>query len=180
MKLKSKRAFSILIVLLLFVAVITILHATRTHNLSPYENRYYSFSYPKDISIEERLSPGFIEIDFFLDEEIGGVCYYPTSNWDDFYALGSSSTNMRNTDTEVFLQEQGILQADEFFDSYVFDIGVDNRSASLWEQRSDIEREHFLFFTEAGPCYDLWFYCDKLNNPEKTIIIESFQLEVST
>ena len=56
----------------------------------------------------------------------------------------------------------------------MLDIGTTDRSATLWESRADIEREHFLVFTESGYCYDLWFYCDKLDDSDKELIIESF------
>jgi len=176
---KSKRIHVIIVAILILVTTITILHILYTQIPRVYENRYYSFSYPKRISIVEKESPDYMEAEFFIQEKIGGINYYPLSNWDDFYTLGSSSVSMRNTDTEVFLQEQGILQDNETLDSYMFEIGVNDRSATLWERRVDIERDHYLLFTEAGHCYDVWFYCGMLSDSEKAAIIKSFQLEVS-
>ena len=60
----------------------------------------------------------------------------------------------------------------------MLDIGINDRSATLWEKRSDIERDHFFVFTETGHCYDLWFYCNGLDSSEKEDVIESFRLEV--
>lgn len=177
---KSKRIHVITAAILILVITITILHILYAQMPRVYENRYYSFSYPNRISIVEKESPDSTEAEFFIQEKIGGIHYYPLSNWDDFYTVGSSSASMRNTDTEEFLREQGILRDNETLDGYMLDIGVHDRSATLWERRVDVERDHSLFFTEAGHCYDVWFYCGMLSDSEKAAIIESFQLAVST
>lgn len=172
---KNKQIHVIIVAILILITTITILYSSYTRIPQVYENNYYSFSCPKRISIVEKESLDSVEAEFFIQEKIGGIKYYPLSNWDDFYALGSSSASMRNTDTEGFLQEQGILQPNETLDSYMFDIGVNDRSATLWERQVDVERDHYLLFTEAGHCYDIWFYCGMLRDSEQAAIIESFQ-----
>ena len=113
---------------------------------------------------------------FYILEKIGGIEYYPSSNWSDFYQYDPGDGD---TDAGTFLQEQGILHPDETLDAYMFEIGTNDQSADLWESRSDIKREHFFVFTESGHCYDLWFYCDALDDSEKETIRESFQLQLS-
>lgn len=141
-----------------------------------YENEYYCFSHPEKVTVQERTSLGYVEVDFVQNKKVmGGIKYYPLSTWDDFYNYDSGNDNI-----ETLLEKQGMLQPDENLYAYMFDIGVDDRSATLWEQRADTKREHFFFFTESGPCYDLWFYCDEQSNAEKETIKESFRLEVTT
>lgn len=143
-----------------------------------YESEYYSFSYPKGISIQPSGSSGSKEIDFYMGKKIGGITYYPLSNWDDFCSLITHA----DTDMETFLKKQGILPFGEDLDEYMTETGVSNRTVSLWEKRSGIGREHFLFFTESGPCYDVWFYCDELDDSQREstkIIVETFRLEES-
>ncbi len=141
-----------------------------------YENAYYRVSCPERVSIKTREFSDHIETDFYIQEKIGGIEYYPSSNWSDFYQYDPGDGD---TDAGTFLQEQGILHPDETLDAYMFEIGTNDQSADLWENRSDIKREHFFVFTESGHCYDLWFYCDALDDSEKETIRESFQLELS-
>lgn len=171
----NKRSY-IVGVIVLFVLVLLALgiYCVVIKSVLVCENEYYHFSYPKKVSIETREFSDYIEADLYTHKKIGGIDYYPLSDWDDFHDRGPW-----DADVETFLKEQGILRSDEDLDSYMLDIGTTERSATLWESRSDIEREHFLVFTESGHCYDLWFYCDKLDDSDKELIIESFQLEVS-
>lgn len=143
-----------------------------------YETESYTFSYPKEVSVQTSKPSDPDETDFYINKKIGGITYYPLSNWDDFCALTSHS----DTDMGTFLQEQGILPSGEDLNEYMLETGASNRTVSLWEKRSGIGRDHFLFFTESGPCYDVWFYCDELDDSQREstkLIADSFQLEES-
>lgn len=169
----TKRYYITGAILLLFV-VLSVLYM-QIPNI--YKSQYYCFSYSPKISIATKEFSDYIETDFYIDEKlIGGVDYYPFSNWNDFYQR--SSSNSCDADVGSFLKKQGILQTNESLDEYMLDIGINDRSATLWEKRSDIERDHFFVFTETGHCYDLWFYCNGLDSSEKEDVIESFRLEV--
>ncbi len=167
----KKKKHLVVATLLLIIAVVLIvglfLRMPRT-----YETEAYSLSYPPSISVKET---GEQEIEFYTQEQVGGVDYYPLSSWDAFYTLGSSSDV--DGDMDSFLKEQGILQEDETLDAHMLDIGIRARNATLWERRAGIEREHFFVFTNAGHCYDLWFYGNALSDDEKTMMIDSFKVE---
>lgn len=154
------------------IVFLLLLSCSCTTKSNVYECEDYSFSYPENVSIQAKEYVDYTEIDFCLKEKkIGGINYYPLSNWDDFYERGPHESNV-----SLFLSEQGILSSDETLDAYMLEVGYHTRSANLWERRSGIDRDHFFFFTESGTCYDLWLYSDSLEDSEKNTITESFRL----
>lgn len=174
----TKKQCSIISIVLL-VTILLIFSAWRIGTPNTYESEYYTFSYPKEISIQLSDFSGSKEINFYMNKKMGGITYYPLSNWEDFYLLTSQNSD---TDMGAFLKKQGILPYGENLDGYMMETGVSNQTVSLWEKRSGVGREHFLFFTESGGSYDVWFYCDELDDSQREstkIIVETFQLEES-
>lgn len=175
----TKKQCSIIGIVLL-VTILLIFSAWRIGIPNTYEFEYYTFSYPKEISIQPSDFSDSKEISFYMNKKIGGITYYPLSNWDDFYFLTCNPRT--DTDMGAFLRKQGILPSGEDLDAYMMETGVSNQTVSLWEKRSGISREHFLFFTKSGSSYDVWFYCDELDDSQREstkIIVDTFQLEES-
>lgn len=161
-------------VLLLILAGIVMHHFRTQASDNTYENKKYSVSYPSRVTVEVESEQ---EIAFYTQEQVGGVAYYPLSDWDAFCTWSSSGADEDRESIAVFLKGQGILPEDGTIDAYMFDLGTRDGSATLWERNADGERDHFFVFTKEGHCYDLWFDGNGLSSEEKDKMVDSFTVK---
>lgn len=159
---------SIFLCIIVYFFYITMPRKTQTN--------YYQFSCPKNISVKTTDFPNYSE-SVFMDREkiIGGVNYYSSIDRSDFFTQQAGNPDF---DLESFLKKNSFIDPNESLDAYMMDANLKNQTIELWEMRGNIERNHYLFFTKTSSCFDLWFFCDKLEDSAMQNIEKSFQLEV--
>lgn len=161
-------ASSVFLCIVVYFFYIATPQKTQTH--------YYQFSCPRNITVQTTDFTDYSE-SVFMDHEkqIGGVNHYSSIDRGDFFTQQAENPDF---DVEFFLKKNMILDPSESLDAYMMDCNIKSQTVELWEMRDSVERNHCLYFTKAGSCFDLWFFCDKVENSVMQDIKKSFQLEV--
>lgn len=134
----------------------------------------YSFFSPWNIEIRTSDFNDYTDsVFFYSDDVVGGVQYYSSID-KDFLIQQIENPDF---DIESFLIQASFLSPDDSFDAHMIEFSKNEPSINLWEIRDGIERNHYLFFSETGACYDLWFFCDEVADSTIQKIKNSFQLE---
>ena len=137
----------------------------------------YQFTCPGFLQTQSFQSNGHYEtILLNKDQCVGGVNHYIYSSTH----LLQELLEQPDIDMESVLSDMGILQAGETLDAYMMESGFQNGPIfEVWEMRGEAEHYHFIFTTNDGSLYDLWFDSREVEDSVMHTIKDTFHVEES-